>query len=98
MTEIAAISNFGRNHFFSALSFLYLSGTSKKVTLSEIDKIKENEKRQRELLMQEKEKERKKLADNPEMESENPNIKMAEMLEREGIVTYFFMFDGFCLS
>lgn len=59
---------------------------TKKVTVSEIDKIKEKERRQQELLAQEREREKKKIADNPEIEEENPNIKMAEILAEEGVV------------
>lgn len=62
------------------------AGTAKKVTVSEIDKIKEKERKQRELLAKEKEKEGKKLAENHEMKDENPNVKMAEILEAQGAV------------
>jgi len=60
--------------------------STKKVTLSEIEKIKEKERKQQELLAKEKEKEQKKVAENPEMEEENPNVKMAQILAVEGAV------------
>lgn len=62
------------------------SAAPKKVTMSDIDKIKEKERKQQELLAKEKEKERKNLTDNPEMEEENPNIKMAQILAEEGAI------------
>lgn len=65
--------------------FIAVAAT-KKVTVSEIDKIKEKERRQQELLAQEREREKKKIADNPEIEEENPNIKMAEILAEEGLL------------
>jgi len=70
------------------------SGATKKVTQFEIDKVKEKDKRQQELLAQEKEKEQKKLSENPEMEEENPNIKMAQMLAAEGAVEARSMNDA----
>ena len=58
----------------------------KKVTVSEIDKIKEKERRKHEQAAIMKEKEKKNISENPEMEPENPNVKMAEILAAEGII------------
>ena len=58
----------------------------KKVTVSEIDKIKEKERRKHELAAIMKEKEKKNISENPEMEPENPNVKMAEILAAEGTI------------
>jgi len=58
---------------------------TKKITISDIDKVKEKERINRELAAKEKEKELKKLGENPEMEEENPNIKMAEIISKQGM-------------
>lgn len=62
-------------------------GGKKKVTMSEIDKIKELERQKQLQRRQQKEKEKSKLVvETPELETENPNRKMAEILEAENAV------------
>lgn len=57
-----------------------------KVTLSDIEKIKEKERKRREHAAMLKEKEKKRITENPVVEEENPNRKMAELLAEEGAV------------
>ncbi|XP_057302422.1 coiled-coil domain-containing protein 124-like [Hydractinia symbiolongicarpus] len=57
-----------------------------KVTLSDIEKIKEKERKRREHAAMLREKEKKKITENPVVEEENPNRKMAELLAEEGAV------------
>lgn len=65
------------------------ASASKKITVSDINKIKEKERVQQELAAKEKEKQLKKLGENPEMEEHNPNIKMAEILSEEGNAMFY---------
>jgi len=61
-------------------------GSNKKVTLSEIDKIKELERKKQQQRNQQRQKEKSKIVEVPELETENPNRKMAEMLAAENAV------------
>ncbi|XP_065672410.1 coiled-coil domain-containing protein 124 isoform X2 [Hydra vulgaris] len=58
----------------------------KKVTRSDIEKQKEKEKKQNEDMLKELKLQKKRIGKNPEMEPENPNRKMAQMLEEEDII------------
>jgi len=58
-------------------------GGSSKVTLSEIDKIKEMERKKKEQRRLAKQKEKQNITETPELETENPNRAMAAMLEAE---------------
>ena len=64
--------------------FLLASTPAKKVTRADIEKKKEIEQKQLEEMAALKEKEKKRITENPTMEEENPNRKMAEMLNAEG--------------
>lgn len=57
---------------------------TKKVTQSDIEKAKEKERKQNELLAKQRENERKNITENPEVEEVNPNRQMAELLAQEG--------------
>ena len=61
-------------------------GKGSKVTLSEIEKIKELEKKKAEARRIAKQKEKARITEAPELEAENPNRAMAAMLEAEGAV------------
>lgn len=57
-----------------------------KVTLSEIEKIKEQERKKAEQRRIAKQKEKSRITEAPELEEENPNRAMAAMLEAEDAV------------
>lgn len=63
----------------------------KKVTQADIDKVKEKERKQNEELAKQQENERKKIAENPEVEEVNPNRRMAELLAEEGPLFVFIL-------
>lgn len=62
------------------------ASSSKKVTLSEIDKIKELERKKQQQRQQQRQNGKKKIEEAPELETENPNRRMAEMLAAENAV------------
>lgn len=67
--------------------FFLFTVAPKKVTQSDIDKAKEKERKENELLAKQRENERKRITDNPDMEEVNPNRKMAELLAEQGNLT-----------